>query len=261
MPIPPYYRERWQEFLDGTYADEAGRFQRMTGIQVDAARPPFLSAGDLEATCDAVLSFALAPHSGREYIPGCLKDYYEWRRSYFDTDRMPHRLHAYFARLYLALIGRGTEAAPDARFLHRCGYVTFDMVPYYVPPGAWKVTAWKEGVLAVVREHFRRCLGLLGDRPVRFAVFTGKAWRELLLAPPEGPAPLGGFTEEHDFPLGAATGRTTQRTEIHVGRMRAGGRCFGAAIVPHLIHCIRGLSYEDAAKLGRRVRLLAEPGS
>lgn len=253
--IPEYFRRRWRDYVECRYYAEARRFEDLTAMEVDCRRPPFLCAGNLESGDETrwILTFGLAPHSRSERVPASPSEYYQWRIGYFDTTKMPHQIHSHFANLCRGVCGVDCQPErPDPRWLHR-NVLTFDLVPYYVRHWKWKAKSHGRELLGLIGGHFASCLGLLGHREIRFAVFCGKAWGDLLVSDTR----LCSFTSERSFPLDTVTGKASHRpATIHVGGVSAEGRSFRAMVVPRSIHGQAAISYPDLWQLGRHVRSL-----
>jgi len=251
--IPAPFERAWCAFDDRQYLVEAGAFQSPTAMEVDVSRPPFLCAGNLQDhETTKIVSFGLAPHSRQEYIPNLLRDYYGWRLRYFDTNKVPHRLHSYIARLCRGVTDDLSRAETDARWLWRNGYLTMDLVRYYIRD--WIPIDWKdETVFTVVKNHFSDCLDLLKDHETRLAVFTGKSWEELLVTN-DPSTRLTPFTTKGTFRLSDVTGKPGHRANVYVGEVTFYNRPVPALIIGHLIHQIWGLSYVNTVDLGRHIR-------
>ena len=223
-------------------------------MEVDKTRPPFICAGNLEdRQSKKILTFGLAPHSLSEPIPESLEDYYRWRVDYFNVDRMPHPLHGYFAHICWGILGQNPpEKSAWARWLHNNGYLTFDLVPYYVK--GWKSPDWEDyKVFKIVENHFRSCMDILKGHEIRLAIFSGKAWEELLVSNQPSRL-LCRFRVEHSFPLSEITGRGYHRCKVYIGEISLEDHSIQAVVIAHLLHAIWGFKYEHALGLGDYIR-------
>jgi hypothetical protein len=261
--IPEYFQRRWTDFKVCRYAQEARQFECLTGMGVDKTRPPFICAGNLEdRETPRILSFGLAPHAGSEYIPVSLDDYYRWRVGYFDTDRIPHTLHSRFGGVCCGMLGVAPpQPSEQSRWLHHNGYVTFDLAPYYIR--RWKNPNWRRHggqCFRAIRDHFRECVALLGESEVRLAIFSGKAWEELLIAnaPSQRLAP---FEALGSFPLLAVTWKAFHKRRVHLGYVDLGeGRRAPAIVIAHLLQSIHGLERDHPVRIGRYARYVWRKG-
>ena len=251
--IPAYVQESWEDFQSGRYGEKVAACSRLFGLELDPCRPPFIFAGDLEnRRSRKILTFGLAPYSRSEHRPKDLQDYYTWRLHYFDSAKTRHKLHGYYARLCWGILG----TAPPGRdcvsqWLHENGYVTFDLLPYYVKD--WGELDWGDPrVLGEVRRHFRECVGLVQEDDVRFAVFSGKAWRELLVTNPAS-ARLTDLRVIDSFPLSDVTQVPYHRCVVYVGWLRLRTREVPVVVVGALLHQIRGLSHDHTLAVGDRI--------
>lgn len=252
----PLFSSRWRDFKSGEYAREAKKFEKLTGMEVDKLRPPFICAGNLEDRhSKKIITFGLAPHSRSEPIPGSPEDYYRGRVDYFNTDSMPHHLHGYFAHMCWGILGISPPGKQErALWLHNNGYLTFDLVPYYVKK--WKPPNWKDDeIFRIVRNHFRSCMGLLKGHAIRLALFSGKAWEELLVFS-QSSRRVCEFKVELSFPLSKVTGKGHQRCQVHAGELSLEDHPtpIRAVIIGHLLPAIWGFSHSDALNLGRHIR-------
>ena len=223
----------------------------LLGLELDPSRPPFVFAGNLQdRSTRKILTFGLAPFSHSEYRPQNLEDYYSWRLDYFNTSKRPHRIHCYYARLCWGILGvEPTGDESDSQWLHHNGYLTFDLLPYYVK--RWRSSNWNApGVLEQVQQHFFECIGLVPEGEVRFAIFSRKAWEDLWISNPPS-ARICDFRADLSFRLSQVTGKPYHRCTVYVGRLPLKNRHGPAVVMGSLIHQIRGLTYDDTLAVGR----------
>jgi len=259
--IPDYFRSRWEEYKDSRFLDEANIFEELTEMIVNDSRPPFICSGNLEnKDLPWILTFGLAPHSKNEHIPKNLSEFYEMRLHKFDSDKMPHQIHAHFARLCCGIVTKDKEFIPDSKWLYQKGYVTFDFVPYSIKDWKWKGFRSNNQLLNLIKKHFQGCLSLIENQNIRFAIFCGKPWQQLLIDPkvPD----LCSFLVDESFFLGDITKMPRHKnTRIDVGWIHAGSNPFPAVIIPRSIHGMAAISYEDLWKVGDYIHPFIEKKS
>jgi hypothetical protein len=254
--IPPYFAKCWHEYESPEYADRLIACSALLGMHLDFSKAPFVCVGNLkDRSSPKLATFGLAPHSAHEVKPRTFREYLRWRQRYFDRADLPHPLHGYFAMLLWGALDVKPPAESDrSRWLHRNGYLSFDMVRYYTDD-PWRTPRWRNpGVSSLVREHFLECMQILAGYDVRLAVFSGKAWREILV---DGAAPIEPFTFERcgEFALSDCTLKEFHgRLPVAIGRLRSGERAMPAFVVGGLIHMIRGLERDAVLRVGMRCR-------
>jgi hypothetical protein len=255
--IPKYMTDSWSEFTSGAYQkrvlDCASCFQ----MDFQPNRLPFIFAGNLhDHSTRKILTFGLAPHASvAEFQPQSLQEWYSWRVNYFNARAIPHRIHCYFARLCWGILGEDTPTPEThAEWLHRHGYLTFDLLPFYVKD--WKIPDWNNTqVVDIALEHFRRCLDLIRDHEVAFAIFSGRAWIDVLL----NLSTVAEFNKV--FRLNMVTGKRYHTHQIYVGELKVHGRRINAAIIGGLLHLIRGFAYDEVLTLGDHIKKQWELGA
>lgn len=249
--IPRYFRQQWDNFQSRNYFRECQEFERLTKMEVIKNRPPFICAGNLEFDlAGRVLSLGLAPHSRGESIPKTLLEYFEFRQNYFDQEEIPHRLHSYIYQFLQGAMGCMEMDNPNATWLHHHGYLTFDLVPYYIQK--WKAPKWQPELHGLIIRHINNCLEMFDYGRIDLAIFTGRAWESILV---EKVFELFPFEHSGPLMLSNITGRENhQKVRIYVGSINLSGHRFTAIVLSHLIHQIWALSYQHAFDLGREIR-------
>src|SRR5439155_1216106 len=176
-------------------------------------------------------------HSSNEQAPSSLESNFQWRLHYFDQKKIPHRLHAYFGKILQGVLDVEIAVGQSESFwLHHLGYLTFDLIPFYVKE--WNPPDFSDPeVMVLVQRHFAECLNLVSGEEIQLALFSGKAWEDLLVG---GSREFARFRVDSTLQLCEITGKAYHRARISVGRLEFGGRSFSAVVIGALVHQIRG---------------------
>lgn len=223
-------------------------------MALECSKPPFVFAGNLDASpAGRILTFALAPHASNEQAHPNMEAEFQWRLRYFDQEKMPHRLHSFYAKILQGVLNCNLPfGQSESRWLDALGYLTFDLVPFYAKK--WVSPTWrKQEVTAVVQRHFCECLKLVADKRVSLALFSGKAWEDLLLGS-RGHPQFGDFRNHTSFQLCEVTGNRHHVSRVSVGELHFSGESIPSVVIGALIHRVYGFSYADAVAVGERIR-------
>jgi len=97
---------------------------------------------------------------------------------------MPHRLPWLLCKVARGLLQEEvTNESSDSKWLHNRGYLTCDMIPYYVRH--WHEPDWTNPeAVRLVRRHILACLKLMMRGRIALILFTGKPWQNLWIDKP-----------------------------------------------------------------------------